>query len=137
MGKNNKKGSKHLTERIEDSGLTVTQERVAMGLAMGKPVAEISREVEVPSSTIYMWRQQAAFSTYYKRLQREVVREIRGQLAELRDTALDTLKEMLDGAGEQTRLKAACYILDYMTGDQRENKRMRLKAQTVAKNEKK
>jgi transposase-like protein len=137
MGKNNKKGSKHLTERIEDSGLTVTQERVAMGLAMGKPVAEISREVEVPSSTIYMWRQQAAFSTYYKRLQREVVREIRGQLAELRDTALDTLKEMLDGAGEQTRLKAACYILDYMTGDQRENKRMRLKAQAVAKNEKK
>ena len=137
MGKNNKKGSKHLTERIEDSGLTVTQERVAMGLAMGKPVAEISREGEVPSSTIYMWRQQAAFSTYYKRLQREVVREIRGQLAELRDTALDTLKEMLDGAGEQTRLKAACYILDYMTGDQRENKRMRLKAQAVAKNEKK
>lgn len=137
MGKNNKKGSKHLTERIEDSGLTVTQERVAMGLAMGKPVAEISREVEVPSSTIYMWRQQAAFSTYYKRLQREVVREIRGQLAELRDTALDTLKEMLGGAGEQTRLKAACYILDYMTGDQRENKRMRLKAQAVAKNEKK
>lgn len=137
MGKNNKAGRKHLTERIEDSGLTVTQERVAMGLAMGKPVAEISREVEVPSSTIYMWRQQAAFSTYYKRLQREVVREIRGQLAELRDTALDTLKEMLDGAGEQTRLKAACYILDYMTGDQRENKRMRLKAQAVAKNEKK
>jgi transposase-like protein len=137
MGKNNKKGSKHLTERIEDSGLTVTQERVAMGLAMGKPVAEISREVEVPSSTIYMWRQQPAFSTYYKRLQREVVREIRGQLAELRDTALDTLKEMLDSAGERTRLKAACYILDYMTGDQRENKRMRLKAQAVAKNEKK
>lgn len=137
MGKNNKKGSKHLTERIEDSGLTVTQERVAMGLAMGKPVAEISREVEVPSSTIYMWRQQAAFSTYYKRLQREVVREIRGQLAELRDTALDALKEMLNGGGEQTRLKAACYILDYMTGDQRENKRMRLKAQAVAKNEKK
>lgn len=84
-----------------------------------------------------MWRQQAAFSTYYKRLQREVVREIRGQLAELRDTALDTLKAMLNDAGEQTRLKAACYILDYMTGDQRENKRMRLKAQAVAKNEKK
>lgn len=137
MGKNNKKGSKHLTERIEDSGLTVTQERVAMGLAMGKPVAEISREVEVPTSTIYMWRQQAAFSTYYKRLQREVVREIRGQLAELRDTALETLKETLDGAGEQTRLKAACYILDYMTGDQRENRRLKMKAQQAIKNEKK
>ena len=137
MGKNNKKGSKHLTERIEDSGLTVTQERVAMGLAMGKPVAEISREVEVPTSTIYMWRQQAAFSAYYKRLQREVVREIRGQLAELRDTALDTLKEMLDGAGEQTRLKAACYILDYMTGDQRENRRLKMKAQQAMRNEKK
>lgn len=137
MGKNNKAGRKHLTERVEDSGLTVTQERVAMGLAMGKPIAEISREVNVPSSTIYLWRQQAAFSTYYKRLQREVVREIRGQLAELRDAALDTLKKMLNDGGEQTKLKAACYILDYMTGDQRENKKMRLKARQVAKNEKK
>lgn len=137
MGKNNKKGSKHLTERIEDSGLTVTQERVAMGLAMGKPVAEISREVEVPSSTIYMWRQQVAFSTYYKRLQREVVREIRGQVSELKDLALQTLREMIKGGGEPSRLKAACYVLDYMTGDQRESKRLKLKAQQAMKNEKK
>ena len=66
MGKNNKAGSKHLTERIEDSGLTITQERVAVLLAMGTSVAEIARQVNVPTSTIYLWRKQAAFAGYYK-----------------------------------------------------------------------
>ena len=136
MGKNNKAGSKHLTERVEDSGLTVTQERVAVALAIGRSVSDISRETNVPTSTIYTWRQQAAFASYYKRLQREVVREIRGQLSQMSELALTTIKEMIEGGSEQNKLKAACYVLDYMTGDQRENKRMKLKAQQVAKNEK-
>lgn len=134
MGKNYKKDSKHATERVEDSGLTITQERVAVMLAIGKPVTEISRECNVPSSTIYDWRQQAAFATHYKRLQREVVREIRGQVAELKDIALRTIREMIEGGGEQSRLKAACYVLDYMTGDSRENRKMKLKAQQALKN---
>lgn len=136
MGKNNKAGSKHLTERIEDSGLTITQERVAVLLATGLPVLEISRQTNVPTSTIYKWRQQAGFATYYKRLQREVVREIRGQLSQMSELALSTIKEMIEGGGEQARLKAACYVLDYMTGDQRENKKMKLRAQTAVKNAK-
>lgn len=137
MGKNNKAGSKHLTERIEDSGLTVTQERVAVLLATGLPVLEISRQTSVPTSTIYKWRQQAGFATYYKRLQREVVREIRGQLSQMSDMALSTIRRLIEGGGEQAQLKASCYVLDYMTGDQRESKKMKLKAQQAAKNEKK
>ena len=137
MGKNNKKGSKHLTERIEDSGLTITQERVAVLLATGLPVLEISRQTSVPTSTIYKWRQQAGFATYYKRLQREVVREIRGQLSQMSEMALSTIRRLIEGGGEQAQLKASCYVLDYMTGDQRESKKMKLKAQQAAKNEKK
>lgn len=137
MGKNNKPGSKHLTERVEDSGLTITQERVAVLLATGLPVLEISRQTNVPTSTIYKWRQQAGFATYYKRLQREVVREIRGQLSQMSSKALTTIEEMITGGGEQAKLKAACYVLDYMTGDQRESKKMKLKAQQALKNEKK
>lgn len=137
MGKNNKKGSKHLTERIEDSGLTVTQERVAVMLAMGASVAEIARQVNVPTSTIYLWRKQAAFASYYKRLQREVVREIRGQLSQMSNLALETIKEIINGGGELSRLKASCYVLDYMAGDQRESRKLRLKAQQAIRNEKK
>lgn len=137
MGKNNKAGSKHLTERIEDSGLTITQERVAVLLATGLPVLEISRQTSVPTSTIYKWRQQAGFATYYKRLQREVVREIRGQLSQMSEMALSTIRRLIEGGGEQAQLKASCYVLDYMTGDQRESKKMKLKAQQAAKNEKK
>lgn len=137
MGKNNKAGSKHLPERIEDSGLTVTQERVAVMLAMGTSVAEIARQVNVPTSTIYLWRKQAAFAGYYKRLQREVVREIRGQLSQMGNLALETIKEIINGGGESSRLKAACYVLDYMAGDQRESRKLRLKAQQAIRNEKK
>ena len=137
MGKNNKAGSKHLTERIEDSGLTITQERVAVLLATGLPVLEISRQTNVPTSTIYKWRQQAGFATYYKRLQREVVREIRGQLSQMSEMALSTIRRLIEGGGEQAQLKASCYVLDYMTGDQRESKKMKLKAQQAARNEKK
>ena len=137
MGKNNKVGRKHLTEKIEDSGLTIAQERVAVLLATGMNVSEISRQVGVPTSTIYLWRKQAGFASYYKRLQREVVRQIRGQLSEMSSLALRTIKEMIEGGGEQSRLKAACYVLDYMTGEQRENKKLKIKAQALVKNERK
>lgn len=126
-----------MTERVEDSGLTITQERVAVLLATGLPVAEISRQVNVPSSTIYKWRQQAGFATYYKRLQREVVREIRGQLSQMSEMALSTIRQLISGGGEQAQLKASCYVLDYMTGDQRESKKMKFKAQQALRNEKK
>ena len=137
MAKNYKKGSKHATERVEDSGLTVTQERVAALLACGRPVADISREVGVQTSTIYEWRKTPEFAAHFKRLQHEVVREIRGQLSEKVGSAISTIFEIIDGGGEQNRLKAACYVLDFMAGDQREAKKMKLKAQTALQNGKK
>lgn len=137
MAKNYKKGSKHATERVEDSGLTVTQERVAALLACGRPVADISREVGVQTSTIYEWRKTPEFAAHFKRLQREVVREIRGQLSEMAGSAISTISEIIGGGGEQNRLKAACYVLDFMAGDQREAKKMKLKAQTALQNGKK
>lgn len=137
MAKNYKKGSKHATERVEDSGLTVTQERVAALLACGRPVADISREVGVQTSTIYEWRKTPEFAAHFKRLQREVVREIRGQLSEMAGSAISTISEIIDGGGEQNRLKAACYVLDFMAGDQRESKKMKLKVQSALQNGKK
>lgn len=137
MANNYKKGSKHQTERVEDSGLTITQEKVAAMLACGKPVAEIARACGVQTSTIYEWRKTAEFAAHFKRLQREVVREIRGQLSEMAELALSTIHEIIEGGGEQNRLKAACYVLDFMAGDQREAKKMKMKAQQAVANAKK
>ena len=137
MAKNYKKGSKHATERVEDSGLTVTQERVAALLACGRSVADIAREVGVQTSTIYEWRKTPEFAAHFKRLQREVVREIRGQLSEKVESAISTISKIIDGGGEQNRLKAACYVLDFMAGYQREARKMKLKAQATLQNGKK
>lgn len=128
---------RHCTERVEDSGLTITQERVAVALALGDSISSISSQYGIPPSTIYDWRQLPEFATHYKRLQREAVREIRGQLSTLSNKALETISEMIDGAGEQTRLKAACYVIDQMCGNDREAKRLRQKAKSITQNEKK
>lgn len=137
MARNYKKNTKHTTERVEDSGLTITQERVAASLAAGLSITKISQETGVPPSTIYDWRQQATFATHYKKLQREAVREARGQIAQLASLALETIREMIESGGEQTKLKAACYVIDMMTGNERENKKLKMKAQSMVANGKK
>lgn len=113
--------------KIEDSGLTIKQEEVAVALAMGLNIEDISKTHDVARSRIYEWRKQPEFSAHLKRLQREVVREIRGRLSQMSDTAIERIREIMEGGGEQASLKAACYVLDFMAGEQREAKKMRLK----------
>lgn len=137
MAKNYKKGSKHATERVEDSGLTIVQEQVAVYLAMGMAVSDISTACDVPASTIYSWRKLPEFASHFKRLQLENVRKIRGRMSQKIDSAIDTIIEIAEGGGEQNRLKAACYMLDFIAGDYREAKRLKLKAQTALSNAKK
>lgn len=127
-----KKKKVHAESRVEDSGLTIIQERVAVALAAGMRMSDISRDTGVAVSTIATWRKQAAFAAHYKRLIAETAREIRGGLAEMKDLALSTMKEILEGGGEQARVKVACYICDYPVMEQREAKKLKLR--NAAKN---
>lgn len=113
--------------KIADSGLTVIQEQVAVDLALGETLESISKKYDIARSIIYKWRQTPEFAAHLKRLQREVVRQIRGRLSQMSDRAITRIEEIMEGGGEQAALKAACYVLDSMTGEQREAKKMRLK----------
>lgn len=117
--------------KVEDSGLTLKQEAVAVALALGHSVQDISKEYEVSHTTIYEWRQMPEFCTFLKRLQRDAVREIRGQLGEMRAPAIDTVKDIMVNGKEETRLKAACYVLDSMLGLEKDAKKLRAQAKKI------
>lgn len=126
-----KKGNKLEDMKLE-SGLTLKQEAVAAELVLGRTVAMISEKHDVSTTRIYEWRQHnAAFAAYLKRLQKDAAREIRGQLTDMKDTALDTVKELMEGGKDEVRLKAACYILDSMMGDIKDAKKMRAQARKL------
>jgi transposase-like protein len=117
--------------KVEDSGLTLKQEAVAVALALGHSVQDISKEYEVSHTTIYEWRQMPEFCTFLKRLQRDAVREIRGQLGEMRAEAIDTVKDIMANGKEETRLKAACYVLDSMLGLEKDAKKLKAQAKKI------
>lgn len=121
--------------RLEDSGLTLKQEAVATALAIGRTVKDISEQYGVSSTRIYEWRQMPVFCTYLKRLQREMSREIRGQLSTMKDDAVDTIAHLMKEGKEEVQLKAACYVLDSMIGEARDAKKLKaqLKKLNVAK----
>lgn len=117
--------------KVEDSGLTVKQEAVAVALAIGQSVKDISEQYDVSPSRIYEWRQMPEFSTYLKRMQRDAVREVRGQLSVMKDKAIATVEDLMKNGKEETRLKAACYVLDSMMGDAKDAKKLRAQARKL------
>ena len=95
MGTTKKESKKLVDIKVEDSGLTLKQEAVATELILGHSVQSISEKHGVSPSRIYEWRQMSEFAAYLKRLQRDAAREIRGQLTDMKDAALDTVKELM------------------------------------------
>lgn len=123
--------------KIEDSGLTAKQEAVAVALAMGESVKSISERYDVSPTRIYEWRQLSEFCTFMKRMQRDVSREIRGQLSTMKDSAIDTVHTLMTEGKEEVRLKAACYVLDSMLGEVKDAKKLKAQARKLYGQEKK
>lgn len=123
--------------KIEDSGLTAKQEAVAVALAMGESVKSISERYDVSPTRIYEWRRLPEFCTFMKRMQRDVSREIRGQLSTMKDSAIDTVHTLMTEGKEEVRLKAACYVLDSMLGEVKDAKKLKAQARKLYGQEKK
>jgi transposase-like protein len=129
--KTNKKVKRLEELKIEDSGLTLKQEAVAVALALGQPVKDIAAQYDISITRIYEWRQMSEFASYLKRIQRDAVREIRGQLSTMKDAAVSTIQDIMENGKEETRLKAACYVLDSIIGDVKDAKKLRAQAKKL------
>ena len=108
-------------------GLTSKQEEAAAHLAVGKGVTETARLVGVDRNTIYAWLQLPAFVSHYKKQLRDVRREIRGKLSAMAEEATQTLEDLMRNGGEQAQLKAATYILDRLSDDEKTVKKAKQK----------
>lgn len=107
-------------EFLTEHGITVKQERVAEGYALGKSITELAAAHDVARSTIYAWlKGDRAFVAYYKSLLMEVRQEVRGAISSMAAEAVSTLKELMAEGGEQAKLKAATYVLDKLTDDEK------------------
>lgn len=118
--------------RRTDSGLKPKQEEAAALLAVGTSLADVARQVKVNRNTIYEWLRLPEFAAFYKRQLRDVRREIQGKLSAMAEEATNTLETLMRDGGEQSKLKAATYILDRIA----ENEKLVKKTKQQHKNEK-
>lgn len=118
--------------RRTDSGLKPKQEEAAALLAVGTSIADVARQVKVNRNTIYEWLRLPEFAAFYKRQLRDVRREIQGKLSAMAEEATNTLETLMRDGGEQSKLKAATYILDRIA----ENEKLVKKTKQQHKNEK-
>ena len=107
-------------ELITEHGITVQQELVAAELARGVSVTDVAARQGISRSTVYAWLgKDAAFVRYYKSLLAEVRQELRGAISAMATEATDTLKVLMQSGKEESQLKAAIYIIDRLTDDEK------------------
>ena len=111
---------KRKDELLTEHGITTKQEVVAAALARGESVARIAANYDVARSTIYTWlSKDAAFVRYYKTLLAEVRQELRGAISAMAEEATATLKDLMNKGKEESQLKAAMYIIDRLSDDEK------------------
>ena len=95
-----------------ESGLTAEQERAALMLATGAGVQAVSDAVDVHRSTLWAWRQTAAFEAYYNQLLSDIRRDVRCGLVGLYREALETVRRCLESDDPKVALDAAFRVIE-------------------------
>ena len=105
---------------LTENGITPLQEMVASRLALGHSITDVAKDTKnLARSTIYAWLRDRKFVAYYKSLLAEVRQEVRGSLSAMAGEATRTLQELMANGGEQAKLKAATYIIDRLSDDEK------------------
>jgi len=94
------------------TGLDPEQEQGAYMLATGAGVQEVADELEIHRSTLWEWRQEAAFQAFYNRLLSEIRADVKEGLVGLYEDAIDTVRQCLNSDDERVALKAASQVIE-------------------------
>ena len=108
MGRTQQKSTESTAE------LGPQQAEVIAALMRGATVTDATKQANVDRTTFYFWlRSDATFQAELNRARREQIDAMRAQLRGLADTAVSTVREMLNGADVPAgvRLKAALAVL--------------------------
>ena len=80
-------------------------------LATGATVQAVADDLDVHRSTLWRWRQTAAFEAYYNRLLSDIREEVERGLIGLHRKAIDAVEDSLDSEDEEIALKTAWRII--------------------------
>lgn len=101
-----------------EHGITVQQERVAADYAAGNSITDIAAKYNIARSTIYGWfKSDRRFVAFYKSLLAEVRQEVRGSLSSMAADATGTLRDLMANGKPEVALKAAMYVIDKLSDD--------------------
>lgn len=94
------------------TGLTPQQEQAAILLASGNNITAVARQLNLNRSTLYEWQENTAFQCFYNQQCQDHQQAVKNALFGLHSTAIDTLTDLLSNGNENTRLKAAMWLLE-------------------------
>jgi hypothetical protein len=87
----------------------------ALGVALGKPQADIAEECGISPRGLRNWLKQASFQARVSRIRGQVVGQAVGQLVRDMTSATATLRGLLSADDERVRLAAAVKVLELST----------------------
>jgi len=104
------------TLQTEFAELTPKQIKALPLLAIGCSASEVSGKVNVSQVQISEWKRNPKFMTALDIVRRNALRDAESALTGLAMKAVQTLHELLNNASsEQTKLRAAIYIIDRLS----------------------
>lgn len=110
--------SQQITTLLEATGLTPQQENACILLASGESHTSVADKLGINRSTLYDWLKDTAFQCFFNRQCKDYQAEITNGIMSLHRVALDTIKQVLEEGNENTRLKAAFWVLDKVSSMQ-------------------
>ena len=103
------------------TGITPHQENVAVSLAGGKTITETAADLNISRATIYRLLNDDLFSAYYQFLCSEIKLNIKNKIFSLQDKAFAAIGAALESDNDNSRLKAATWIIDKIQSVEIEN----------------
>jgi hypothetical protein len=94
------------------TGLTPQQEQACILLASGENFTTVARQLKINRSTLYEWQDNTAFKCFYNQQCQDHKQEVKNALLGLHLSAIETLTDLLNNGNENTRLKAAIWLLE-------------------------
>lgn len=96
----------------QETGLTAQQERACIMLASGENATKVAELVGINRTTLYKWFKSDEFIWYYNELCREIKREVKSSVLSLHQSAVNTIKSLLESESESVRFKASTWVLE-------------------------
>jgi hypothetical protein len=102
----------NIENKTKETGLTPIQEKAINLLLGGNTITDVSNQLGIDRSTIYLWQGKENFQAYYNYLSAKIKFTTESCLIGMYTEAIQAIRDSLNQGNESTRLKAALWLID-------------------------